>query len=124
MRAAILILFSCALLQATPFFQSAPLSEPAGELKGVLLDPNGARVVSGSIIIEGRNFRRELAPNEEGNFQAELPAGVYRVTVNSMGFRRFRRKNIKVESNPPTTMKITLSPVALSSYSKCRGLCL
>lgn len=70
-----------------------------GRILGVVLDANNARVVGARILIEGGYARREMQSGAEGDFELELPAGDYQITVEAAGFRRFEISPFRVKSN-------------------------
>jgi uncharacterized membrane protein len=71
----------------------------AGKIIGVVLDANNARIVGATIKIENARFNRELQSGEEGNFEVELPAGTYQITVEKHGFQRFELSPFRVNAN-------------------------
>jgi Carboxypeptidase regulatory-like domain len=90
-----------------------------GKINGTVLDKNEARIAGATIEIENAKFSRVLHSNDEGYFEVELPAGMYRMTVEMAGFKRFvlspfRVKararelvSIHMEAQPPvSTLKI------------------
>ena len=89
------------------------------KIAGVVLDALGARIVDATIRIERAGFRLEVQSSEEGEFEVELPAGAYRITVEKYGFRRFELSPFRARANvrevlsvrmevkpPPSTLKI------------------
>jgi hypothetical protein len=105
---ACLILFSTALSNPTYSWQSSA-KQPMGKIKGLVLDRNDARVVDATIIIESSpkvGFKRQLKSGETGDFEIKVPAGVYYITVEANGFRRFEGWELKV--NPKVTEMINI----------------
>ena len=47
--------------------------------------------------------------NEAGEFESEVPVGVYEVSAQSEGFKKFRQKGIRVESGQTKSVKIQLT---------------
>ena len=58
-------------------------------ISGVVLDANNARIVGATIKIENAEFSRRVKSGDEGNFRVEIPAGLYQITAECQGFRRF-----------------------------------
>jgi hypothetical protein len=90
-----------------------------GKITGIVLDKNEARVAGATIEIENAVLSRVVRANDEGYFEVELPAGMYRMTVEMAGFKRFvlsplsvkagaqRLVSIHMEAQPPaSTLKI------------------
>ena len=87
-----------ALLVATPLLASGP----TGSITGTVTDPSGAVVPKARVTVqnEDTNAAREAETNEDGDFTvALLPAGRYRVSAESAGFRRsvFNGVNVNVD---------------------------
>jgi hypothetical protein len=91
-------------------FLSSPMisaQQVIGMLEGFAADEQYARVVSATIIFENSSFRKEVETNREGAYKVELPAGTYRVRVQSTGFYS-RRFKFTVEPNVVKTLNVTL----------------
>jgi hypothetical protein len=69
-------------------------------LKGTILDAKESRVPNAIIILKGRKSYRKLKSNEAGEFEIELPPGIYQITVDarSLGFSLFQEKGIKISA--------------------------
>ncbi len=117
--AALAALFIIGFLRTEACVQSND-AEPLGRIKGMIVDWQDARVINASIVIEAKNFRREVVSDEAGEFSVELPKGMYRIKVSHSIFKTYVIKKLKVsESNAPV-MKIKLQvKTALASGGKC-----
>lgn len=117
---AFLIMLVCLAAQAQPFAQSPIADNPITTtfLRGVVVDPQGARVITASVAVQNRNFRLQSKVDSEGLFQIPLPAGRYEVIVIAAGFERYRRK-LTVHLGKTSSVKIMLKPVKAPDYSKC-----
>lgn len=80
------------------------------KLKGVLLDPQDARVVHATITLANDKFKRLVYPNEEGIFEAQLPVGVYQLTVDSYGFKILEMEALPIRSDDVNELTIHLEP--------------
>ncbi|HEX6622854.1 MAG TPA: carboxypeptidase-like regulatory domain-containing protein [Pyrinomonadaceae bacterium] len=87
---------------------SAPERGNVGKIKGVVLDKNDARVAGARVGISNAKSRRAVASNEEGEFEVELPAGVYRVRVKANGFRAFVLWPFEVKPGVTETIDVHL----------------
>lgn len=67
-----------------------------GKIIGLVLDANDARIVGATIRVESARFHRKLRSGDEGDFEVELPAGAYRITVEKDGFQRFEIASFRV----------------------------
>jgi hypothetical protein len=66
-----------------------PAQNTRGTLRGTVLDPSGARVLSARILVEAADFafKREAVSNDRGEFRLDdLPVTAYRITVSAKGF--------------------------------------
>lgn len=116
-RITLLISILCAALSVTdaaPSPTRRPTPPPkwtTGRIKGVVLDANDARVVGASLTIEGSpqaSFKRRLKTGEAGEFELELPAGVYDIAVEAAGFRHFTGWELKVKPRETEMINIHL----------------
>jgi hypothetical protein len=98
-----------ALAQQTP---------PTGVLKGVVVDWQYARILGSCLTVKNKTIEKKVIVNAEGAFEVELPAGTYEVVAQSPNFRRFRQKNLQIESNTITTLNIMLQ-VAPERAGRC-----
>src|SRR5687768_16852395 len=97
------------LLALVPFliaFAEPSLSSPHGRIIGVVHDANNARIVGATIKIKNARFYREVRSGEEGDFEVELPAGLYRITVEQPGFRRFELSSFRVNADGSQTVSV------------------
>jgi HAMP domain-containing protein len=70
----------------------------AGTIIGTVLDKNEARVAGATIEIENVELSRVVRSNDEGSFEVELPAGLYRMTVEMDGFKKFVLSPLRVKA--------------------------
>ena len=92
---------------------SLSFAQQTGRITGIVVDPNGSRVVGATIRIENADLKRTKRSDSEGRFELEAPLGTYELTVEQSGFKTFRRRdfrvvtatrelgNIKLEVAPP-----------------------
>ena len=76
---------------------SAQEKYTSGKIKGTVVDWQNARVTGARIVIQNSQFRRILKSDGEGCFEIELPAGKYKVIVNSMGFKKYEQKSVEIK---------------------------
>ena len=79
-----------------------------GKIIGSVLDANNARIVGATIKVRQQRFKREVRSDEEGEFTVELPAGVYQITVEQPGFRRFELPSYRVEANVSAVLTVQM----------------
>lgn len=68
-----------------------------GKVMGVVLDPMDARIVGAKVTFWNAQVTLAVSSGEEGDFEVVLPAGEYRVEVESPGFRRFELSPFRVK---------------------------
>ena len=107
-------------IRAAAYLQFRTSGESERHVKGMIVDWQDARVVNASILFEGKNFRRELASDEAGEFTVTLPIGTYRVRVSHPVFKPYVIKNFKVSASETPILKIRLNvKTPLASGGKC-----
>ena len=74
----------------------------------MVVDANEARVVNAVVRVQSGKVRRRLRTTGEGGFEFEVPAGVYRITVEADGFRRFIYSPLEVQPNGTKVFDIQL----------------
>jgi iron complex outermembrane recepter protein len=92
MRAAkiiLLVIIACASLS---------FAQQTGRITGIVVDVNGSRVVGAAIRIESSDFKQTKRSDDEGRFELEAPAGTYELTVEQSGFKKYRRRDVRVGS--------------------------
>jgi hypothetical protein len=86
-RIILLVVVACASLS---------FAQQAGRITGIVVDPNDARVVGATIKIENADFKQTKRSDTEGKFELKAPAGIYNLTVEQSGFKRFRLRDVRV----------------------------
>lgn len=119
------ILALAVCLSASPVTNAgAHLQRATGKLKGIVVDWQYARVLNTKIILEGRSFKKEVAVDAEGAYEAEVPAGSYLVKAESAGFRQYRLM-FDVAPGEAKTLNIMLKVLPQKPVKCPRGaLCL
>ena len=92
------------VLSAAPPLLAA--QEPTGAVEGTLTDPQGAAVQNATITARNTatNLTRNATTGDDGRYRiAQLPPGVYEVSVTGQGFKSSVASNVKVDvgSNVP-----------------------
>ena len=102
---------ACALatLLACGSSAAAQTGPQTGRLKGSILNRRGELVAGAVITVEGRDGRvSDVGYTEEGEYQLDLPPGVYYVTVSSTGYYSLRRRRVRVRAGRTATINFTL----------------
>ncbi|HEX4770218.1 MAG TPA: TonB-dependent receptor [Bryobacteraceae bacterium] len=88
-------LFFAALFGSTSFGQAI-----SGNVIGTITDASGAAVGGAQITVTntGTTVSIQTTSNESGNYTAaNLPAGIYTVTITQPGFQKFVQQNVRVD---------------------------
>ena len=63
---------------------------------GSITDTKGKRLRGAHVSVEGTNFKRAIKPNRKGEFQIELPPGIYKIKVKKSGFATFELLEVRM----------------------------
>src|SRR4051812_8801038 len=72
-----------------------------GTIQGVVKDPSGSTVPNASVTVKNQTgLDRKLKTNDQGFYSAtNIPAGVYTVTIEAAGFKKFESVGNKLDSS-------------------------
>jgi hypothetical protein len=115
----VLSLFSVLLLISAVFAQ-----ETTGGLQGTVKDPSGAVVAKASVTVTGTTLvgSKALETDSSGYYRfANLPPGVYTLTVTAQGFTELKREGINIEVGHLPTLDLTLSVGAAGTVVEVTG---
>src|SRR6267142_2091637 len=105
-KAVALRLFVLSLLSSFAWAQSSTTS-----LRGIVTDSSGASVAKADVTLSNpeRALERTTKTGAEGGFEfLQIPPGVYRLTVQMTGFRKFEQPGIQLLVNTPATANVKL----------------
>src|SRR5882724_1037629 len=88
--------------------------QATGKIKGIVLDPNEARIPAVTILIEGGHVTRRLTTNDLGEYESEVPAGTYHIKADLPNYFPFQRAAIRVESGKTVTINVAPAQRVLS----------
>ena len=80
-------------------------------LRGAVMDNSGAAVGDSNVAIvnNAQATSREVVTKSAGEFEfLALPPGIYTLTVEKTGFRKYQQQNIQLLVNSPSTINVTL----------------
>ena len=80
----------------------------SGKIKGFVVDWQDARVLGTTITFENKQFQKTVTVNSDGEYEIELPAGLYVITARCPNFRKYRFKSLKITANKMRTLNIKL----------------
>jgi hypothetical protein len=107
------------LLAATMFGQ-----ETTGGLQGTVKDPSGAVVSKAEVVLTGSSLvgAKSLETDSSGYYRfANLPPGVYVVTVKASGFSELKREGITIEVGHLPSLDLTLAVGAAGTVVEVSG---
>ena len=81
-----------------------------GRIDGETRDLIGISVPGAIVKFESETLTREIVSDESGKFLIDLPATVYKVTVQKFGiYDPYQRKNVRVRSGKTKKLEIELT---------------
>jgi hypothetical protein len=98
----------------------SPTPRAEGDLKGLVLDPNDARVAGAQVRVENKEKLFETQTSDEGAFQLRVPSGEYQLTIQSGGFKPFVKKRVRIEADKTETINATLWPAPSTGTLKVK----
>src|SRR5277367_5101182 len=107
----------CFLLLAVVIPFAAHAQQYSGTITGTVTDPGGASVAGASVtyLNVGNNSTDTTTTSESGVYTfAQLPVGVYNITIKQTGFKEFVSKNVEVHTSTITEANATLQVGAVT----------
>src|SRR5690242_6774622 len=95
------------LISAVLIFAQSDLSTITGTIK----DPSGSAVPNAKLLVrnEATGAERTTSSSEAGTFSVtNLPSGMYTVTVEAQGFKKYSSSGNKLDANLPLAVDVTL----------------
>ena len=84
-------------------------------VSGVITDPSGSAIPNAKITLKNQaNGTREATTNESGLLDPTVPPGMYTLTVEAAGFKKYESKDNKVDPSVPANISAALSVGALT----------
>ena len=86
-------------------------------VNGVVTDPSGAAVPSAKVVLKNQanGLTREATTNESGVYSIPtIPSGLYTLSVESAGFKKYESKDNKVDPSAPANISVVLSVGAIT----------
>src|SRR5581483_3647488 len=84
------------LFTSQSFSQTLPSCNPTvknkksvSNFEGQVLDPQGSPIPQATITIEKKGFLFQCRVDDFGWFRFSLPTGILKITIESLGFKRF-----------------------------------
>src|SRR5690242_113365 len=102
-----LIAAVCLLLLSTIAFAQSDLSTITGTIK----DPSGSSVPNAKLTVhnEATGVERTTTSSESGTFSVtNLPSGMYTVTVEAQGFKKYSSSGNKLDASLPLAVDVTM----------------
>ncbi len=114
------------VLAVSLVFTSFPLlaAGPTGSIVGTVLDSSGAAVADAKVIVTApaTGFIRTVTSSADGGYVcALLPVGVYQVSIESQGFKKFEQSGVEVKAEISTSVFATLRPGSTSETITVQG---
>src|SRR5215467_8660175 len=102
MRCVCTKVLATALLLLVPFFTIA--QSDLSTITGTIKDPSGSAVPNAKLVVrnEATGVERKTTSSESGSFSVtNLPSGMYTVTVEASGFKKYTSNGNKLDASLP-----------------------
>jgi hypothetical protein len=119
-----LVLFGACLFSVLLFVANGLGQETTGGLQGTVKDPSGAVVPKAEIMLTGTSLvgSKNLVTDSAGYYRfANLPPGIYTLTVKAAGFSQLKRDGIVIEVGHLPTVDLTLAVGAAGTVVEVSG---
>ena len=86
-------------------------------VSGTITDPSGAAVANAKVVVKNQNtgLVREVTTNISGTYSIpSIPSGVYTMTVEVSGFKKFESKSNKFDAAAPSTINAVMQVGAVN----------
>ncbi len=111
-------------LVAVLWVPSVYAQETTGGLQGTIKDPSGAVVAKATVVVTSSTLvgEKSLETDSSGYYRfANLPPGLYTLTVKATGFSELKRDGIVIEVGHLPTIELTLSVGASGTVVEVSG---
>ncbi len=81
--------------------------EPTGIIRGKVMDASRA-VQNTKVVVESATVKREVVTDTSGDYEIELPTGVYTITANLSEYYPYRRAPFRVTPGTGTIINLNL----------------
>jgi len=117
-------MFLLSILSVLLLISAVFAQETTGGLQGTVKDPSGAVVPKASVTVTGTTLvgAKSLETDSSGYYRfANLPPGVYTVTVKAAGFSELKREGITIEVGHLPTLDLVLAVGAAGTVVEVTG---
>jgi hypothetical protein len=77
-----------------------------GRVRGVLLDVIEARIVDATVTIEGNGLKNEVTVNDRGEYEFQIPPGIYSLRSRASNYYESRRAPVRVRAGKEIVVNI------------------
>src|SRR3954449_5573942 len=112
---------TCLLLLATGSYLWAQVG---GTLSGKITNASGSGIPNAAVTVTNttNNVTQKVLTGPDGGFTvANLGPGVYRVDVETSGYKRTTQQNVELLTTGPTTVAIRMEPGNINETVEIRG---
>ncbi|MEW6737587.1 MAG: carboxypeptidase-like regulatory domain-containing protein [Acidobacteriota bacterium] len=103
-----LFLVSSLIMVLQVGIRANPKSELLGKLKGRTISLYGGSVPSASVTLESGERKWEIATDEVGDYEIEVPPGIYRISAKAKGWIASPRAAFYIEPQTNTMINVVL----------------
>ncbi|MBA3785313.1 MAG: carboxypeptidase regulatory-like domain-containing protein [Acidobacteria bacterium] len=82
-----------------------------GKVKGVIADQTDARVARARVLIENKKLKKKFITNDAGEYEIELPIGIYKISAEVDGCYPSKKKRFRLKLNQ--TVQFNFTPTCI-----------
>jgi carboxypeptidase family protein len=109
---AVAMIFLSLILSTASKASALAAPQQTGRIRGVVLDPNDARIVGATIKIESETLKRTIHTDDAGEFEVKVPIGSYQLCAQGGGFNNSENKVLRVREDGISSISFRLFPGA------------
>jgi hypothetical protein len=81
-----------------------------GKIKGTVIDHGGGTMPGTKITFQSGKIKHDLETNDDGEFEIDLPVGIYRVTAKADGYKKSKLSQVEVTEGTTNSIELRLVP--------------
>jgi len=93
-----------------PLVQAHAGNSSVGKFKGVVVDHEDKRIKAADVVVSSKNMSRQMRSNVDGEFEIELPTGIYEISVTKTGLKKHILTNLQIKAGATETFTFRLEP--------------
>ncbi|HEX5731822.1 MAG TPA: carboxypeptidase-like regulatory domain-containing protein [Blastocatellia bacterium] len=111
-RLTIVLIITSLALSAEVISNPPAKAQKTAKVIGVVGDETGAVIPDASVTVQNDETTRKTVTDDGGEFEIELPEGVYRIIVEKRDFCKYKQEGLEVRADKKEQIDIILQPQA------------